>query len=81
MIHPRANVGHDIGELIAPVRAYRFHEDPHRLVEFADAAGRLVELQLGAERDLEKTFPDFVVGKISSLGGAAARDIGIFCMR
>jgi len=78
----RANIVNDRGDLATPVgRPVAGHEYPDRLVEFAYALSGLVQLQLGAKRDLEKTFPDFFVSEVGPLGGAPGADVRVFSIR
>jgi hypothetical protein len=82
VVHAGPNIGNDLGDLRTAVgQALADHEYPDRFIELAYAFYRRAELQFGIERDLEKAVLDLIIGKIRSLGGAPAADVGILRIR
>ncbi len=87
--HRHIEVGHAVSDIgdhppdLRPAIGRRAidHEDSHRFLEFPDALGALVELQLGAERDLEEAIDDLVVGERGSFTGAPDSNIGVLRLR
>ena len=68
----RADVGNDVSELRGAIRLrLAVDEDSDRLVEFANAIGLGVELQLGLEGDLEKARR--ISSSVKSVRSAARR--------
>ncbi len=76
VLNARCDVGHDFRELRLAVGPGAVGKHPHRPVIFADAVDAAGEMIFGAERGLQKTFDDLVVGEGLLLGALALRDGG-----